>query len=186
MIDIVIPDGNEKAFMNMASRLGYESLLFLYKKPPEAVPKNSKIAILGDKRLKGYPLFYQGEKTRWAFEKLKPDAVFELENSKKKDRLNYRASGLDQVLCRLAKKNNILIGFSVHEILTGNKWILGRIMQNIRLCRKFDVGCFFASFARTPYEMRSMHDMKALALVLGMDIPEMKKSFEVIKRFIYQ
>ncbi len=184
MIDIVVPDGNEKAFMSMASRLGYKFLIFLYKKPPKKIPKNSRIAILGDKRLKGYPFFYNGDKTRWAFEKLKPDVVFELENSRKRDRLNYRTSGLDQVLCRLAKKNNILIGFSIHEILNGNKWVLGRIMQNIRFCRKFDVGCFFASFARTPWEMRSMHDMKALALVLGMDVQEMKNSFDVIKRFL--
>lgn len=190
-IDVVIPNGNEGEFVKVAKLLGYDGLIFLYDYSVENKytfqEKNFHVwkAIITEKILRKNKnlVFSKGsDNNRWIFEKLKPNVVFELELGKKKDRLNYRNSGLDQVLCKLAKKNNIKIGFSVH--ILDEKWILGRIMQNIRFCKKYDLDCFFASFARNPYEMKPCHDLKALSLVLGMDLDSSKKSFEVLGKML--
>jgi hypothetical protein len=143
-IDVVIPNGNEKDFIKNAKLLGYDGLIFLYDKKLEkkdfGFPVWNGIITGKNIRRNKMLIFSKGsDNNRWVFEKLKPNVIFELEASSKKDRLNYRNSGLDQVLCKLAKKNDIKIGFSIHEIMFGEKWVLGRIMQNIRFCKKYDL-----------------------------------------------
>jgi len=58
----------------------------------------------------------------------------------RKDRMKQRDSGLNEILCKLAKKNNIKIGINIRKIqkLKGkNKAIvLARIIQNINLAKK--------------------------------------------------
>src|SRR3989338_6580410 len=59
----------------------------------------------------------------------------------RKDFMHQRNSGLNHVLCALAKENNVAIGFSFSSILHAEKRavLLGRIMQNILLCRKYKI-----------------------------------------------
>ena len=65
-----------------------------------------------------------------------------LSHTDKKDRLKQRDSGLNQVLCRIAKDNNITLVIDLKE-LTEEKdkkekgKILARILQNIKLIKKF-------------------------------------------------
>lgn len=58
----------------------------------------------------------------------------------RKDKLKQRDSGLNEILCRLAKKNNIKIGINLNEIQKLPKKqkaiILSRIIQNIKLCKR--------------------------------------------------
>src|SRR3990167_9328421 len=56
----------------------------------------------------------------------------------RKDFQKQRNSGFNQVLAKLAKKNNVAIGINFDEIIeSANKYeILARIMQNIMLCNK--------------------------------------------------
>ena len=51
---------------------------------------------------------------------------------------------------------------------------MGRIMQNIRLCRKYNVSMVFASFAEAKWEMRSAKDLMSFAVLLGMTPKEAK------------
>ena len=57
-----------------------------------------------------------------------------------KDRLKQRSSGLNEFLCKLAKKNNIKIAINLDEIKKLDKKskakILARIIQNIQLCKR--------------------------------------------------
>ena len=66
-----------------------------------------------------------------------------------KDFMNYKNSGLNQVLVKLAKSKNIGIGFSLSRLLKLNKLdrarLLGKIMQNIILCNKYKVKIFILS-----------------------------------------
>jgi len=79
---------------------------------------------------------------------------------------------LDQVTCKLARDNGKLVAFSFASILnsTGRQRakLLGRMMQNIRFCRGFKVRTVTASFATSPFGMRSSHDLKAFGISLGM------------------
>ena len=108
-----------------------------------------------------------------AIEKLKPNIIFSFEDNDKRDFIHQRASGLNHILCKSAKENDIIIGFSLSPILNAeNKHtVLGKIMQNIVLCRKFKVKTAIVSFARNPFEMRSPHDLISLFNVLGCKNP---------------
>ena len=65
-----------------------------------------------------------------------------LNHTNKKDKLKQRDSGLNQVLCKIAKDSNIILAIDLKELTkeTDKKnkaIILGRIIQNIRLIKKF-------------------------------------------------
>lgn len=96
-----------------------------------------------------------------------------------KDSLHERNSGLNHILCKLAKKNNIIIAFSFSDILKADSKLLGKIMQNIKLCRKYKVRTLIASFASSKFEMRSPYDLKALFETLGMMPNDIKKSLSI-------
>jgi len=200
MIDLVFPDGNELKFIEMAERLNYNSLCFVYDLKKNL--KTVKERILEAQKKTKIKLFYglltdakNVSKARKIcdlvlvkstgddqaiFERVKPDIVFDLELISRKDSLHFRVSGLNQVLCKFAFANKVIVGFSFSSILnTKNRvLILGRIMQNIRFCRKYKVETCFASFASTPYEMRAWHDLVGFLTVLGMHAGKAKKSLK--------
>ncbi len=81
------------------------------------------------------------------------------------DFMHYRNSGLNQVLVKLAKKNNIGIGFSFDKLNRLNKInkskLFGKIMQNIILCNKYKVDYYI-------YDLESnKNDLVSLGLSLG-------------------
>ena len=63
-----------------------------------------------------------------------------LNQSERKDFMKQRNSGLNQVLAKIAKKKEVIIGINFDEILTSSgkrkSDILARIKQNIKLCNK--------------------------------------------------
>lgn len=91
-----------------------------------------------------------------------------------KDSLHFRSGGLDHVLCNLANKNGVAIGFSLDSL--ANSVMLGRFKQNIRLCRKYKVKMLFFSFAKSKYELRAVQDILSLLRVLGMTGNEAKEA----------
>jgi len=207
MIDIVIPNNNEEEFITIADKLGYKDLVFLYSfdnyiniknntnKNKEIKGKNKKIKIhygilAGQKniqkinnKLKNKNDFITikcSNVNREVLEKPKTNLIFALEEYGWKDYMHQRASGLNQILCRLANKNKVIIGFSISSLLDSRNQsiILGRIIQNIALCRKFKVKTVIGSFAQNPYQMRSPHDIISLFTMLGMHEKEAKDSLE--------
>jgi RNase P/RNase MRP subunit p30 len=64
-----------------------------------------------------------------------------LSHTDKKDRLKQRDSGLNQVLCKIAKDNSITLAIDLSELKNKEKKekaiILSRMLQNIRLIKKF-------------------------------------------------
>jgi len=68
------------------------------------------------------------------------DILLSPEMHERKDRLKQRDSGLNEVLCKIAVKNNIKIGINLEEIIKkpikDKAILLSRIMQNIRLCKR--------------------------------------------------
>lgn len=190
MIDIVIPSNNEEEFITMAERLGYSGIYFLYNikdyldKLKKFKVKNTKVKvdigiIIENKdtykvrnKLKNEDAFIAIKSSmndRDVMDKLKPSIIFSFEENVKKDFIHHRASGLNQILCKSAKENNVTVGFSIKSLLDAeNKQeILGRIMQNINLCRKFNVKTTIASFAHKPVEMRHVHDLTSLFNILS-------------------
>jgi ribonuclease P/MRP protein subunit RPP1 len=97
-----------------------------------------------------------------------------------KDKIHYRNSGINQVLAKLAKKNEVAIGFGFSFLLTKyyeeRARMLGRMKQNVRICRKFKVKMVVCSYAKDVKEMRGAKDLLAFARVIGMDGGEAKKA----------
>jgi RNase P/RNase MRP subunit p30 len=180
-LDIVFPDNNEHEFIELAHKLGYARMVFAYEYPkvPKQKPEHDKIAVqlavlahprqvAKAKKLSDFVMVKGND--RQVIEKAKPQLILELESQPKKDPMHARNSGLNHVLCELLHKNNIAVGLSLHLLLHSEhrSMLLGRMLQNIRLCKKYKVKLVLASFAINPYEMRSAHDMAALERCLGM------------------
>tara|TARA_Y100000310_G_C20520946_1_gene733651 strand:- start:521 stop:970 length:450 start_codon:yes stop_codon:yes gene_type:complete len=68
------------------------------------------------------------------------DVFLSPESHQRKDYTKQRDSGLNEILCKLAKKNNIKIGINLTPIkslpLKQKAIILARIIQNIQLCKR--------------------------------------------------
>jgi len=198
--DIVMPRGNEKEFIAIAERLGYSSLCFLYefdkyKKVDEIVKilKKSNIKT----KLKVYsgiitsPKFVQKARNRADLvvvsccdnireivERYKPDLVIDMELQKKRDYMHQRNAGLNHTVCKIANDKKVAFGVSFRSILEQKykQVLLGRIMQNIRLYKKYKNNFVFASFAKAPYLMRAPHDLASFLTVLGMEPKQAKQA----------
>ena len=196
-IDIVFPNQNEKEFIEMAGKLEYSELCLVYDskekfpKPHELenLRKDSGMGIYTGflatyKNLNRHQadliLVKSSLKDRTILESRGADMIFNMEHGSGRDFIYSRNSGLTHVLSRLASKNNVIAGFSFSLLLNSENLpqIMGRIMQNIRFCRKYKVKTVIASFAGNPYEMRSWHDLISLFVSLGMHQKEAKDSFQ--------
>ena len=207
-IDLVLPKNNEKEFIETAEKLKIDGLCFVYsfKNREDFLKKNEKIKklqkktnirlfsglitdsknIIKEKKLSNLVIYTSTGNDRYAIEKSNLTIIFGLETIAARDSMHSRNSGLNQVLCKLANKNNVIIGFSFSGILNTDgvtrSQILGRTMQNIRLCRKYKVKTVVASFAEKPYEMRPYHDLKSVFICFGMHPEEAKNSLENLCR----
>ncbi len=107
---------------------------------------------------------------RAAVENKKVDILLSPEKNDKKDFMFSRRSGLNQVLCKLAAKNNVAIGFDFSYLLNSSgkerAKILGRMRQNYRFCKKYKVKMVFSSFARNKYELRSNDFLRVFERIL--------------------
>lgn len=126
---------------------------------------------------------------RAAVESRKADIIL-VSEKQMQDSMHYKRAALDDVICALARKKSIAFAFSFSNILNAKNRIavMGKIMQDIRLCRKYKVKMIFASFAGSKLEMRGLEELRAFARVLGMtaaeanaanDLSALKKKFPV-------
>ncbi len=93
---------------------------------------------------------------------------------KKKDHLHYRDSGLNQVLCHLAAESGVVVAFTLSALQTPEE--IGRVRQNLILCRKAGVAVYVFSFASHPFGMRSVIDLLSFCKFLGMSSQEAKEA----------
>ena len=95
-------------------------------------------------------------------------AVLLINQKSRKDYQKQRNSGFNQVMAKLAKKNKIIIGINLDELINSKSketsQILARVRQNIFLCNKNKVKMTFISAK----PQKDQHDLKALGLALGM------------------
>lgn len=83
----------------------------------------------------------QNEKfNRKILENKEVDVLLSPEFNNLNDKLKQRNSGLNEILCKIAKKNDISIGIELKKIINLQKKdktkILSRIIQNISLCKR--------------------------------------------------
>ena len=119
--------------------------------------------------------------SRHIFDDDRVDIVVGLENLNEKDNLHYRKSGLDHVLCDLANKNKISIGFSFSDVLHAKDKgkVIGRMMQNAMLCKKYKANVVVASFAKNKYDLRLGNDLESFGRLIGIDKLDNTKVFKL-------
>jgi RNase P/RNase MRP subunit p30 len=183
MIDVVFPQNNEKEFARIAEKLGIKNLCFVYSQKDflSAKQVDTKIKIYkglilkpGEARkAKGADIIIvkAGDDNRCLLENKSIDLLFDLENHSHKDFLHHRNSGLNQVFCAIANKSRTIILMDFNTVLKSDRIhcarIMGRMMQNVRLCKKYKVDLAIASFAAEPHEMRDLNDLAAFGRILG-------------------
>lgn len=118
---------------------------------------------------------------RIALENKKVNMLIDAE-PEENDFMHSRNSGLNQVLVKLAKQNNISIGFSFNKLLNEDKRVdlFGKIIQNVMLCNKYKVKMYIVNFVKDNLDERNKNDLKDLGMTLRMlpgkfDILEIKK-----------
>ncbi|MEM4703317.1 MAG: hypothetical protein QXP53_02440 [Candidatus Pacearchaeota archaeon] len=104
---------------------------------------------------------------------LKHKKVFGLvapEFNRKEDFLNQRNSGLNHVLCKIAKETRKMIIFRFSDILNKKDReravLLGRIMQNLKLCRKYKVSCLLINFSSSIQNIFHVKQLKIFEKIL--------------------
>jgi len=92
-----------------------------------------------------------------------------------KDKLKQRDSGLNEVLCKIAKKNNIKIGIELDKIRKKQgkdaALFLSRLIQNVKLCKR----------TRTEIKLYGDYDKKdafSFLITLGASTSQAKKATE--------
>ena len=137
-----------------------------------------------------FPIIFKGEiqTIRKLIETKKIDIVTNLEEIYPNDNLNFRSSGIDQVVCKLASKNNIAVAFNFSLILNNDSFnrakFLGRMMQNVRLFRKYKVKMIIASFASNEFELRSKDALRSFGICIGMNPKEAKDATEYLNKLV--
>ena len=202
--DVVFPSGNEKAFIEIAGKLDVDGLCLAYSYEGKKSVKEARTRVTGLQKtteIKLKPVFLAAGRDIYKVHDLKeraiaeasgnsrdiiakygPEIVYNLELAERKDFARSRNSGLDKAICQFAAKNGVIVAFSFSGILNsaGLQILLGRIRQNVRLCKKYGVKTAIASLSSVPLEMRSPHDLRAFLLSIGMHTSNAKSSIETV------
>lgn len=112
-----------------------------------------------------------------------PDREISAQKIIRKDTLKQRDSGLNHVLGKIAKENNIsiVINFSEMNKIQDKKQKairLARIIQNIKICRKSKCKIKIATFASSKEELRDERELKSFGFSLGMSSQQARDACE--------
>ncbi len=164
-IDIVFPKNNEQKIVDMAVKLGLKGLLFVYTKKKDLSKLDAKGLKIYQKEivLKENPTQHDLRKGI--------DIVHGFEHHPRRDHTHYRNAGVNQVIAKLCKEKNILFGFNFNKVLSAEdkQVLLGRMMQNYIIMKKYKVPVVFFSGATDEYGLRSYKDVKNFFEVIFKD-----------------
>lgn len=110
------------------------------------------------------------EVNRVALEHKKVFALVAPEFSRANDFLYQRNSGLNHVLCKIAKEKNKLIVFRFSDIQgteTQKALLLGRMAQNLKLCKKYHVNYLFSNFSSDISKILDFKQLKLFEKILS-------------------
>lgn len=121
---------------------------------------------------------------RMAVEKALVDCLANLELSRKQDHTHYRRSGMDHKLARFASETKVAVEINFNNVLKSDGMrravILGRMMQNIKLCLKYNTPIVLTTGAKNKWEVRSPEDLISFASVLGLEKKQAKNALNQV------
>lgn len=131
-------------------------------KPPSTNPKHKTFS-------KGTLLANNTEYIRQFAEHPLVSIFFGVEKNQK-DFIHHRGSGLNQIITAILSKKKKKYYIDFHLLLESTPkqrgQIIGRMKQNIMLCKKDGVEYGIATFAHSPWQMRPPKDLQAVMRIL--------------------
>jgi hypothetical protein len=100
----------------------------------------------------------------------------------RRDHLHHRNSGLDTTLAKLCSQHNVLVGINLANLRKKDPVIMGRVMQNIALCRQHKAKMAVFSDAKTEDELPHPSDVQSLLFVLGMSSQQVKETMLALEK----
>lgn len=179
--------GQEERFLDDATALNYKEVAFIYtKKTFLSLKKERKEKLVSKKNLKvlfGYSVQEKDEFIRPGEFDVKLQLgtknalvfphvthIYGNELEEEKDFIHQRRSGLNHVLLKNCKAKQVEIVFDYVPLqkmgARRRAQVMGRMRQNILLCKKYDVAHCVLGIINTAEEMRDARDVKALQRVL--------------------
>ncbi|MBI4438767.1 hypothetical protein HY640_02455 [Candidatus Woesearchaeota archaeon] len=169
-VDIVVPSGNEEAMMRMAERLGIDGLVFLYH---DSKGRDEFLAALQERTEVRLFCSLKGSGLR----------VSELSKgfSSADVVVGVPAQVRHSVYKELARKK-VAVCFPLIGFLDSKDTValLESVTRGIRLCRKHKVAVAIATFADSPYRMRSRNELRSLFLSLGMSTAQARDGLGLV------
>lgn len=172
--DIIIPTMPEHKYLEILQRLGTKQAIFLYeknnKKTFETLQKKYDIKIrtglINSKQQ--HPLNIT-KGTRHNVDRYKYKLHSDFEHLNKKDSMHYRKSGMNQVIGKIMKEKNKTYIINHSKITTSKNphIILGKIILNLKIARKYGFNVAIASMAKKPKHLRSKEQLKSMIAMLG-------------------
>lgn len=111
------------------------------------------------------------------------DLAYGFEEQERSDFMHHRNSGLNHILCNILKDKNIMVGFD-HSLILNNPHkahvYLGRMKQNVKLCRKYAIPMVVLSLAKKKHHLKTPDMLDSFARVIGMNEQEIMKSHTLI------
>ena len=104
------------------------------------------------------------EINRIALENKRIFALLDPNFEREKDYLDSRNSGLNQVLCKIARDYNKKVFISLDSL--HDEKSLGRVIQNFRLCKKFRTEIQLVNFS-SDESLKSVHELQEIERVLN-------------------
>jgi len=113
------------------------------------------------------------EPARAASESWDVDLIVNPELNEERDLVDQWSSGLDHIMSSFMAERDIgyLVncGNLLHSSGLRRTRLIGRIMQNLRLAKKYGFKVVVSSGSRTPQDARNPSDLTQVAMMLGMD-----------------
>jgi hypothetical protein len=178
LTDLCFPHGNEEALCQMALALGTTHLILCYPlSDPLVKDRKKEVAMLAheglttefavivrnqDEVAKAMHLTRTivGPARLELYEDKRVTHLIGIESGRREDFIHHRNSGLTQVLIAQAirTEKTLLVDLSALHGPFPQPVIIGRIMQNNTLFKKYAPRTLVVSAGKTPFDLRSPHD----------------------------
>lgn len=152
----------------------------------EAVARERGITLVTVKRIEN-PLhtsaFTMARSTDRSLFKVGVDMLYDLEIlDERHDNMHHRNSGLDSTVAKLCATHDVLVGINLANLRTLDPKTIGRVQQNIALCRQHKAAMAVYSDAKHAEELPYETDVRSLLITLGMTPGEAKDACSALAK----
>jgi RNase P/RNase MRP subunit p30 len=184
MPDLVFPKNNEEHLVHMAKRLGTKHVIFCYPLKDVMIRQRAKeVAMLAHEDLIAeFAVLVQTQQevskalslTRTIVATAKPEFfedkrvtyIINFESGRRDDFIHHRNSGLNQVFVDQSMRTDKTLLVNANQLLSErSSVVLGRMMQNNAMFKKYKPRVIVVSGAREPLEMRALRDLANLLTI---------------------